>query len=329
MGAGHDSIKVLLVDSDASAYAVVSKLLAEDSGLEVVWCDDPTVALDVALQQDATVILMDASASDNDPFMLLRFFRANNLTKDIPVLVLTLDEDPALHGAAFENGAHDFMRKFPGRTELATRIKGHAQRYLMQLERDAAFFALREMQKHLEKANAELHRMANTDPLTCVGNRRSFEDTLARAWSTATRSKSHISALLIDVDHFKLYNDTYGHRKGDSCLAAIAQCIQKTLRKAADYLGRYGGEEFVVLLPATTLSQAVHVAANIRNCIFELSIPHEASTTANVVTASIGVAALVATEGGDDELIELADKSLYKAKSAGRNRFAAIQLQSS
>ena len=170
----------------------------------------------------------------------------------------------------------------------------------------------------LENANTELEKLSNTDELTSIGNRRYFEKTFKKECFRSRRNNSSLSVLLIDIDDFKNYNDFFGHLAGDDCLKIVAKQIASLARRAPDLTARWGGEEFIVLLPETNLSEALIVAENIRTSVQELALPHPRSRAANVVTLSVGVASWGYEE--PQELISRADKALYAAKNNGRNR---------
>ena len=191
----------------------------------------------------------------------------------------------------------------------------------MQTERDAAFFALREMKKQLEASNRKLQKLSMLDGLTGIANRRHFDETLDNGFSSALIKESPLALILIDIDFFKRFNDSYGHQRGDDCLVRVAKCLSAECKNAEDLAARYGGEEFVILLHDTNEEQAYTVAERLRKAVEELSIEHKASDVTHHVTLSLGVSA---TEAGVKmkaaTLIELADKALYKAKESGRNR---------
>jgi diguanylate cyclase (GGDEF)-like protein len=160
-----------------------------------------------------------------------------------------------------------------------------------------------------------------TDALTKIGNRRAFETALRNAWSTCARAETPISLVYFDIDHFKSFNDTYGHVAGDRCLARIASAARGCAQRAGDVLARLGGEEFALLLPASPGSGARVVGERVRAAVAALAIPHAASATAPHVTVSVGTATLVPNIGGErTHLMELADAALYRAKEYGRNR---------
>ncbi|CAG1009523.1 Phytochrome-like protein cph2 [Burkholderiales bacterium] len=170
-------------------------------------------------------------------------------------------------------------------------------------------------------AQDELQRLATRDGLTGVANRRSFDTALSTECRRVTREARSLSLLMIDVDFFKRYNDTYGHLAGDECLRQVAEAMAHVTQRASDTLARYGGEEFAILLPATEPAGAVIVAERIRAAVETLALPHARSEVSPKVTVSIGVASLDPTRSSPPtELIAAADAALYAAKMQGRNR---------
>jgi len=172
-------------------------------------------------------------------------------------------------------------------------------------------------------AQMALHSLAVRDGLTGLANRRSFDERLEADWLHSLREQCPMALLLLDVDHFKLYNDTYGHQKGDSCLKAVADAMASQVFRPTDLAARYGGEEFAVIMATTGLDGALHVAERIRDMVIELGLAHCGSDFGQV-TVSIGVAAMTPTEElRSEDLVAAADSALYRAKHAGRNRVVA------
>ncbi len=175
--------------------------------------------------------------------------------------------------------------------------------------------------EQLAAANAELTRLSNVDGLTGVANRRLFDDFFVAEWQRAVRSKQPLTVIMADVDHFKLYNDTYGHQAGDECLRQVASALSGGIQRATDLVARYGGEEFAVVLPDTDAGGAVAVAERLRAAVEGLGIPHAASKVRPVVTVSLGAASVLPEADGQPlAVIARADQALYKAKQLGRNR---------
>lgn len=171
---------------------------------------------------------------------------------------------------------------------------------------------------HLQK---ELEELSFKDGLTGVANRRMFDTIMTREWAHAKRTQKPISLIMLDIDYFKQYNDHYGHIQGDDCLKRVAQTLNSEAVRARDFLARFGGEEFALILPETNEDAAFKVAERCRNLILEQDIPHETSETCPKLTASLGVVTMIPGDGDDPiAFIEAADKLLYKAKEEGRNR---------
>lgn len=176
-----------------------------------------------------------------------------------------------------------------------------------------------------EKKNAEdlsnkLRTLSTQDGLTGINNRRRFDEALYDEWFRARRLSTPLSLIICDIDKFKEYNDTYGHLAGDKCLTRIAHLIEDSARRAGDMAARFGGEEFVIILPDTESSNAQDIAEQLRSAILDLEIPHETSSVANIVTVSFGVfTTLPEKDLPPETMIEFADKALYQAKRQGRN----------
>jgi diguanylate cyclase (GGDEF)-like protein/PAS domain S-box-containing protein len=173
-----------------------------------------------------------------------------------------------------------------------------------------------------KKLEDQLFAMAMTDGLTGLSNRRAFNVELERQWTRVLEESSQVSLVLLDIDHFKQFNDEYGHLAGDDCLRVIGAAVRSAVR-GADIVARYGGEEIAIILPSTGPHEAVTVAEAVRNAIENLEIPHAGNPEGGKVTASLGVATALARAGGairmPESLVLSADKALYMAKSEGRN----------
>lgn len=174
--------------------------------------------------------------------------------------------------------------------------------------------------EELEKANERLGELVRLDGLTNIFNRRYLDETLRNEVRRHNRTQSCLSVILCDIDYFKNYNDTYGHQAGDACLKQVAQCLQSSFNRAGDVVARFGGEEFIVLLPDTDNATAKMLAERILHKVRELNIKHESSRVSDVVTISIGAASVIPSrETTSSMFIEVADKALYQAKQSGRN----------
>lgn len=183
----------------------------------------------------------------------------------------------------------------------------------------------REIAEKLNFANKQLQKLANSDGLTGLANRRYFDYYFQQEWKRLLREQGLVSLIMCDVDYFKNYNDTYGHQLGDECLRRIATVLKEAIKRPADLAARYGGEEFIILLPNTDLEGAIHLTKEIRSTIKSLDIPHINSHASNCVTVSFGIASTLPNFNNSTQtLIAAADKTLYNAKSSGRNCVAFL-----
>lgn len=204
----------------------------------------------------------------------------------------------------------------------AATVKEVGERYVLVQVSDVTPAVVRE---RLLKQQAErMHAMAHVDALTDIGNRRHFDDMFDREWRHALRAQEPLGLVLLDVDHFKQYNDRYGHQQGDHCLKTVASLIESLAHRPRDVVCRYGGEEIAMLLPNTELQGALSLDQAAVQAVRARGMPHEASDT-GVLTISAGVAALRPEGGmGSDTLLLLADRALYQAKRLGRDRVAVL-----
>jgi diguanylate cyclase (GGDEF)-like protein len=194
---------------------------------------------------------------------------------------------------------------------------------LALVEAFAAYLSLALQRASLRERTHRLEQLVAIDPLTGVANRRAFDKTLEREWSRAIRAQRPLAVAMLDIDHFKRYNDGYGHREGDACLQKIARVCSASIVRASDLFARYGGEEFCIILGDADLQAGMVVAERVRAAVEMLSLPH-APAEGGIVTLSIGVASMIPERGlTATELVERADRALYQAKDAGRNRALA------
>jgi diguanylate cyclase (GGDEF)-like protein len=183
----------------------------------------------------------------------------------------------------------------------------------------------------LHQQAKKLQSLAERDGLTLIANRRRFDEFLQYEWRRSQRAEKPISLIMLDIDYFKPYNDTYGHLQGDETLKRVAEVIQKMAQRPSDLAARYGGEEFSLILGETELEAAQHIAEKIRATVQELAIPHSASEVIPFVPVSLGVSSTTIPHGEHfdvERLIRAADERLYKAKQNGRNQIQATSLES-
>lgn len=293
---------VLIADDDNVMRMVVGRLL-ERSGYKVVGkaCDGEE-ALEMVSSLKPDVVLMDIHMPGMDGLEASKRIQESCPT---PVVVLSAYESNDLVLQATEAGAGAYLVKPPDIGELERAITVAIARFDDMMH---------------------LHRLTTLDPLTGIPNRRFFEERLASEWRRASREDSCITIIMADIDDFKKYNDTYGHQAGDTCIKKVSEAMTCALRRPADFLSRYGGEEFVVVLPSTTAEGAVYVAEAVRSSVENLAIPHENSRASKRVTVSIGLAgATPDPDSRPDELIAKADAALYRAKDLGRNQIVSAE----
>ncbi|WP_347904370.1 PleD family two-component system response regulator [Pseudomonas purpurea] len=317
----ENAAMVLLVDDQAMIGEAVRRGLSNEENIDFHFCADPHQAVAQAVRIKPTVILQDLVMPGLDGLTLVREYRNHPATKDIPIIVLSTKEDPLIKSAAFAAGANDYLVKLPDTIELVARIRYHSRSYMTLLQRDAAYRALRVSQQQLLDTNLVLQRLMNSDGLTGLSNRRHFDEYLELEWRRAQRDQIQLSLLMIDVDYFKSYNDSFGHLAGDEALRKVADTIRDASSRPSDLPARYGGEEFVLVLPNTSPGGARLVAEKLRQTVAALNIPHVYPAEGASLTISIGLSTMTPQSGSDcRQLISAADKGLYLAKNNGRNQ---------
>ncbi len=289
---------VLIVDDTPTNIQVLAEALRADYRVKVA--GSGKMALDIVQQGQPDLILLDVMMPDMDGYEVCRTLKNNPQTQNIPVIFVTARTDTVDETFGLQLGAVDYIAK-PFRLPIVlARVRNHIA---LKLKSDL------------------LESHALLDGLTSIPNRRRFDQSLETEWKRAQRSGLPLSVLMFDIDHFKAYNDSLGHRAGDDCLTRVAMLLCESLERPGDLLARYGGEEFVALLPETDAEGAARIAERCRVQIEAARIPHPESGTAGWVTVSIGVGTLLPDGAANSgTLIEQADARLYCAKSAGRNR---------
>lgn len=317
---GDNRIVVFLVDDQAIIGEAVRRMLADEPDIELHYCSAGGEAVAAAAALRPTVIMQDLIMPDVDGMTLVHLYQRHPALRHVPIIVLSSKEDATVKSQAFATGAADYLVKLPESIELIARIRHHSRAYTNQLQRDAAYRALNENQQLLLRMNETLRRLSEVDGLTGLSNRRNLDAYLETEWRRAVREREDFSILMIDVDDFKLYNDTFGHLAGDEVLKQVAQVLQQCAKRPADLAARYGGEEFTMVLPSTPLGGAQHVAEQICADVRGLSI-QQAMSGGLCVTVSVGGATAVPGRGeSHTPLLEAADAALYEAKRTGKNR---------
>ena len=296
--------KLLVVDDQRINILVLNELFRNDC--EVFMATNGEQALQICRAQLPDLVLLDVQMDGIDGFEVCRRLKADAESRNIPVIFITAQGGEADEVRGLQLGAVDFIAKPINPVIVRARVQTHLT---LKLQSDL------------------LRSMALFDGLTGVPNRRKFDEQLVRDWRQSQREQPALSVILIDVDHFKRYNDHYGHQAGDAALQAVARVLDGTLKRPHDLLARYGGEEFVGVLPNTGLSEAVELAERMQAGVRALNLEHSGSPEAQVVTISLGVAAVVArSDLAPQALVEAADQQLYAAKQAGRARVCAAAL---
>jgi diguanylate cyclase (GGDEF)-like protein len=312
---------ILIVDDDPGTIRLLGRMLAGVGNLRFAVNGEDALRLAHEFLPD--LVLLDAELPGLSGFEVCRALKADPALADVPVIFVTSHSEPAFEVSGFAQGAADFIAKPVCAALVVARVKSQLR------------------VKHMAD---ELRRIATIDDLTGVANRRRFDETLEHEWRRARRAGDALALLMIDVDHFKAFNDHYGHPAGDVCLRSVAQALAGASLRPADLVARYGGEEFVMLLPRTPRAGAVHMARNILDAVEALAIVHGAAPTAGHVTVSVGVACYDdasecwAAPSSDPRsapldahcapihLVQAADKALYGAKRSGRARAMLLDI---
>ncbi|MFA6972535.1 MAG: diguanylate cyclase [Gallionella sp.] len=316
-------IMVLLVDDQPFVAAMLQHELVNESDISLHYCQDPSQAVSTAEKIGPTVILLDITMPGIDGLTVCQSIRTNLSTRDIPVVMLSSNDDPITKAASFEAGANDYIVKLPAAVELIARLRYHSASYIVKLQRDDAYRALRASQIQLVELNMQLLKQANIDGLTGIVNRRHFDERFGEEWLRALRNRHPLTLIMFDIDAFSKYNDKFGHIEGDECLKRVARCAQEIISRPTDTLARYGGEEFIVLLPETDASGAIIIAEKLRINVESLHLSNPDSSVSQFITISVGVTTFVpAVNSTQGDCLRLADEALYRAKDAGRNRIS-------
>jgi len=290
----------VLLAEDSPVVRLMVRTALQVEGYRVLETEDGELALATAREYEPDVVLLDIMMPGMNGYEVLSHLKADPILRDVPVVFITAqtEHDDVARGLAM--GAHDYLRKPFDPTELVARVH--------------AAMRVKHLQDELRARNAVLELMARTDPLTSIANRRYLTDQVRQSAALADRQGTPLAILMIDIDHFKQVNDDFGHDTGDSVLRRVSRAVLTSVR-AGDVVGRWGGEEFLAILPDTTLTGAMEVAERVRATVDgqggrdDQAGPH--------VTVSIGVSSGPGREVQD--ILRAADAALYEAKGSGRN----------
>jgi diguanylate cyclase (GGDEF)-like protein len=291
--------RILIVDDAMENIQILHQALQDEH--DVVFAMNGAKALHIAQNQLPDLILLDAMMPDMDGYAVCAALRASAVTRDIPIIFVTALKTPEDETRALDAGAADFISKPVNAAVVRARVR---------------------TQLTVKRQSDALRELTLTDGLTGVANRRAFDEKLQAEWRRCARAQVPMGLIMVDIDHFKMYNDKYGHQAGDACLQVVGEAMKRAALRPQDMVARYGGEEFAILLPQEDSSGAEAVARRVLDEIAALAIAHACSSSGTHVTVSMGVASMTPTEKVEaSELIKAADALLYQAKAQGRNRY--------
>lgn len=300
----HGKPKLLVVDDQPINIQVMHQVFGGD--YQVFMATSGAQALSICHANPPDLVLLDVVMPGMDGFEVCAQLKNNDATRNIPVIFVTAHSDAAQETHGLSVGAVDFISKPVNPAVVRARVKTHLTlKFQSDLLRNLVFL----------------------DGLSGVYNRRYFDQQLGVEWARAARNNTPLSVIMVDVDHFKLFNDRYGHQAGDDCLRQIAQTLKSGLRRPTDLVARYGGEEFACILPDTGFEDALAMAEEMERMVRAHKIAHEFSQFDGVITASFGLATRTVHADGDAiALVGLADAQLYQAKQTGRGRVCGAKL---
>lgn len=298
-------MKILLVeDSPTIRYKMCHYITS--AGHEPITAESGEQAVQILETTPVEMIIMDVEMPGLDGFETTRLVREALGDHWIPIIFVTGKSEDASLEEGIAAGGDDYLIKPISPIILQAKIRA--------MERITG------MRNELSALNKELTVLSQKDSLTQLYNRRTFEEKAQEIWELSCRNKHPVTILLLDIDHFKAYNDTYGHPTGDECIREVAQALKTSISRPGDVVARYGGEEFIAILSDTPDYGARHVTENIRHAVESLAIPHISSQSGKVVTVSIGASVINFTSDTDLKTqIEIADQALYESKQRSRN----------
>jgi diguanylate cyclase (GGDEF)-like protein len=286
----------------------MAKTILIKRGFQVLFAQDGEAGLQIVMFEHPDLILLDLILPGLDGYQVCRLIKQETATKDIPVIMLTSKASPADKVRGLEMGAADYLTKPFDEGELVARVNTHLK--------------LKQLYEALQEKNRQLQELANLDGLTGLYNHRFFQETVSRDFQRAYRYKESLSCILLDIDHFKNFNDTYGHQTGDMVLNTLGGLIRQIMR-GSDLAARYGGEEFALLLYHASAPESFVVGERLRKIVEQHQFRQEDLMLK--VTISAGLASFPHPEIVDAKtLIECADKALYRSKEEGRNRIVVF-----
>ena len=299
----NDKRDILIIDDDDISLHILEHVLT-DIFTNVTTTTYGEKALELIEENHYDLVICDLNLPDIHGFEICKNIKENPKTLNIPIIFITASRDFEDEVKGLNIGASDFIHKPFIPSVVNYRVDLHI---------------------NLHKKIEMLDKLVRIDDLTGIYNRREYNNKIEMEINRAQRTQTPLALLMIDIDYFKLYNDTYGHGLGDKCLIKIAKTINNIGLRKSDLFARYGGEEFVIVLPNTNLDGAILVANRVMKSINDLKEPHKSSKVSEYVTLSVGIASIIPQkETSVVEFESLADKELYKAKENGRNQISYL-----
>ncbi len=297
----NERATILIVDDEPQNLHLLGELLMADH--EVLAATSGEEAINrVQSSTPPDLILLDIMMPDMNGIQVCRKLKEDPITTDIPIIFITAMDDVKDETEGLAAGAVDYITKPFSPAILKARVKTHLK---------------------LKAQTDMLTKLSMVDGLTGIPNRRQFDLRIAQEWRRLTRSGEHLTLIMIDVDHFKQYNDNYGHAAGDQCLRQVAKALHGVIHRAEDLVARYGGEEFVGLLPGVNEDNSLIIGEWFRRAIEDSQIEHKFSSVSDVVTVSLGIATCRPKDHTTPEkLMKASDHALYTSKKSGRNRLS-------
>jgi len=306
MDTQHRKQKILIVDDVPENIRMLGQTL-KSNDYKVSFATNGKDAIKIAMSDDSPdLILLDILMPDINGYEVCKILKSEDKTRNIPIIFLTAmsEEDDETRG--LEIGAVDYITKPFSMAIVKARVRTHL-----------------ELKRHRDL----LENLSSLDGLTGIPNRRRFDEFINLEWRACLREKKFLALIMIDIDYFGAFNNTYGHVAGDDCLKRVAKTLAESVNRPMDFVARYGGEEFAVILPDTDLKGAMFIAETMRKKIESLNISHLYSPVKHCVTISLGSSAVVPLAHFlHDVLIEGADEALFKAKKEGRNQIRGLDL---
>lgn len=295
---------ILIVDDMTTNILILSDLLKDEYEIKVA--KNGEKAIEIVNSQNIDLILLDVEMPNLNGYEVCKILKASDKTKNIPIIFITARSSETDEEKGLNLGAIDYVTKPFSKTIVKLRIRNQIK---------------------LKEKTDLLEQLSMYDSLTNIKNRRFFDEIFEKTYQETKRDKTNLALIMIDIDHFKSYNDNYGHGKGDRILQEIAQSISNTLNRPNDLVARYGGEEFVALIKDLSSEGLVTIANNILNSIRDLKIKHDYSDVSTYLTASMGIAHFDANNKVSKiKILMAADENLYKIKNSEKNNFLITNL---